>query len=113
MKEFAVIYSALRVLVPGAISTEMLYELQGRITVAELALGADRLTHETKSFFSVWFSMAKAEIYYRLNNMRDHELAFKETLMRYYSLPRVTFRKAMRGLSSVSYEIWQSMNDVY
>ena len=102
MKEFAVVYSALRVLVPGAISTEVLYELQGRINVAELTLGADRLTHETKSFFSVWFSMAKAEIFYRLNDMREHEVAFKETLLRYYSLPRITFRKTMRGLSSVS-----------
>ncbi len=105
MRDFTVVISGLKILSPQSQSRQELNDYLQRIDAAQEVLTsaaeADPKNRENYKFFAIWAHMSRAEVFHRLNEMQQHELALKETMRRYFALPRNMFRKALRGLASV------------
>lgn len=105
MRDFTVVISGLRVIAPQSQSAHELNDFLRRIDSAQEVLTsaaeADPKNRENYKFFTIWAHMSRAEVFHRMNEMQQHEFALKETMRRYFALPRNMFRKALRGLASV------------
>jgi len=104
-QDFSVVISGLRIVSPESQTPDMLHDLLSRIDAAQQLLSnvadSDTKNRDSYKFYNIWSLMARAEVFYRLNDMHEHEVALKETTRRYFALPRNMFRKALHGLSSV------------
>jgi hypothetical protein len=108
MRDFSVVISGLRVISPQTQSPQQLHDYLSRIDAAQEILNdvseSDPKNQEQYKFYLIWAHMSRAEVFYRLNEIHQHEMALKETMRRYFALPRNMFRKALRGLASVSHD---------
>lgn len=107
MRDFTVVISGLRIIPPQSHAPQLLHEYLARIDAAQQILNeaseSDPKNAEQYKFYTIWALMSRAEVFYRLNEIHQHEVVLKETMRRYFALPRNMLRKALRGLASVSH----------